>query len=78
MLTVARQHPGSVAIIDDRAGRRCASALGIEVVGTLGLVLRAKRSGHLAEARPTLERLVASGMFLSRSVIDQALALVGE
>ncbi len=66
------------ALIDDLAGRRCASALNIPVTGTLGIVLRAKRKGLLTAARPVLEDLLRGGMYLNRSVLDTALALVGE
>ncbi len=71
-------HPGTEAIIDDSAGRRCAAALGIPVRGTLGLILTAKRRGRIPQARPVLERLRQAGMYLSDRIMDQALALVGE
>ena len=70
--------PGAEAIVDDLAARRCAHALGIPVRGTLGLVLLGKRSGQLAAARPVLESLRAAGMYLSDSVMNRALAMVGE
>lgn len=69
---------GTEVIIDDLAARRCAAALGIPVRGTLGLVLVAKKRGVIAFARPVVDKLRQSGMYLSDRVIDQALALVGE
>jgi predicted nucleic acid-binding protein len=78
VLAWAYTHPGTEAIVDDLAGRRCAAALGIPVRGTLGLVLTAKRRGRLPQARPVLERLRQAGMYLSDRVMNQALALVGE
>jgi predicted nucleic acid-binding protein len=78
VLAWAHAHPGTEAILDDLAGRRCAAALGIPVRGTLGLVLAAKKSGVVPAARPIVERLRLSGMYLSDSLVDQALALVGE
>jgi predicted nucleic acid-binding protein len=48
------------------------------VRGTLGLVLVAKQRGRIPAARPVLESLRASGMYLSDSVLNKALALVGE
>jgi predicted nucleic acid-binding protein len=61
-----------------RAGRRCATTLGIPIRGTLGLVLTAKQRGEISAARPVLEQLRLSGMYLSDRVMNQALALVGE
>jgi predicted nucleic acid-binding protein len=78
VLAWAYTHPGTEAIVDDLAGRRCAAALGIPVRGTLGLVLTAKRRGRITDARAVLERLRQAGMYLSDRVMNQALALVGE
>jgi predicted nucleic acid-binding protein len=70
--------PGCRAVIDDLAGRKCAASLGIPVIGTLGIVLRARRQGDIPAARPVVEDLLRGGMFLSRALLDRALALVGE
>ncbi|MBD0386323.1 MAG: DUF3368 domain-containing protein [Nostoc sp. C3-bin3] len=78
VLTWAYTHPGTEAIVDDLAARRCAAVLGIPVRGTLGLVLTAKQRGKIPAARPILENLRYLGMYLSDRVINQALALVGE
>ncbi|MGH9361628.1 MAG: DUF3368 domain-containing protein [Thermoanaerobaculia bacterium] len=48
------------------------------MIGTLGIVLKARSAGLIQAARPEVERLVDHGMYLSAQVIDQALALVGE
>lgn len=78
VLAWASAHPGTEAIIDDLAARRCAAVFGIPVRGTLGLVLTAKRRGKITAARPVLETLRRSGMYLSERVLNEALALVGE
>jgi predicted nucleic acid-binding protein len=78
VLAWAYIHPGTEAIIDDLAGRRCTAALGIPIRGTLGLILTAKRRGRIPQARSVLERLRQAGMYLSDRVMNQALALVGE
>lgn len=77
-LAWAYGHSGTEAILDDLAARRCAAALGIPVRGTLGLVLAAKQRGAIPAARPVLEKLRQSGMYLSDRVVNEALALVGE
>ncbi len=78
VLTWGYTHPGTEVILDDLAGRRCATTLGIPIRGTLGLVLTAKQRGEIPAARPVLEQLRLSGMYLSDRVMNQALALVGE
>lgn len=78
VLAYAWSHPGTIAIIDDLQGRRCAEALGVSIHGTLGLVLLAKRHGLIAAARPVLEELRDQGMYLADRTLDRALGLVGE
>ena len=63
---------------DDLAARRCPATFRIPVRGTLGLVLLAKQRGRISAARPVLEAMCASGMYLSDPVLNKALALVGE
>lgn len=78
VLAYAYNNPGVIAVIDDLCARRCAVTLNINVIGTLGLVLIAKRRGVIPLARPVMDNLRQTGMYLSRSTMDQALALVGE
>jgi predicted nucleic acid-binding protein len=78
VLELAIAFPGSTAVIDDLTGRRCAEALGLTLRGTVGLVLAAKQAGRLTAARPVLERLRDSGMYLSDAVLNRALRLVAE
>jgi predicted nucleic acid-binding protein len=69
---------GTLAILDDREAREGARSLHVPVIGTLGIILKAKSAGLIAAARPEVERLVEHGMYLSSQVLDPALALVGE
>jgi len=78
VLAWAQAYPGSEAIIDDLAGRRCAAALNIPVRGTLGLVLIAKQRGHISSARHVLQQLRQGGMYLSDRVLNEGLKRVGE
>jgi predicted nucleic acid-binding protein len=78
VLTWANAHPGTAAILDDLAARRCANSLGLPIRGTLGLILVAKRRRMIPQARPVLERLRAAGMYLSDTVMNRSLKTVGE
>jgi predicted nucleic acid-binding protein len=78
VLAWAHAHPGSEAILDDLAARRCAATFNIPVRGTLGLALIAKQRGRVPSARQVLEQLRQGGMYLSDPVMNKALALVGE
>ncbi|HSS48378.1 MAG TPA: DUF3368 domain-containing protein, partial [Thermoanaerobaculia bacterium] len=73
VLAWARSHPGAFAVLDDQRARSHAFSLQIPVIGTLGVVLRAKRLGMIPSVRPVVESLIAKGMYLSRSVVEKAL-----
>jgi predicted nucleic acid-binding protein len=78
VLSLAAEHPGTEAIIDDLAGSRCADSLNIPVRGTLGIVLVAKGRGLIPKARPVIEEMMIAGLHLSRRVMDEALRRVDE
>lgn len=69
---------GLEAIIDDLAGRKCAERLGVQLRGTLGIVLVAKQRGLIQQARPIIQDLQSAGLYLSTRVLDAALRRVGE
>jgi predicted nucleic acid-binding protein len=65
-------------ILDDLAGRRCAQALGLRVIGTLGLIARAKRVGVIAEAAPVIAAVREAGLYLSEALVRAVLKELGE
>lgn len=77
VLSVALER-GCGVLIDDRRGRRAADALGIPFIGTVGVLVLAKRHGLLSRVAPHLDALVKSGYFLSRSLRRSALRASGE
>lgn len=65
-------------LMDDKAGRSVAQKLGVAVIGTVGVLVLAKRRSLLPRLRPLLESLIASGYFLTPDLVSEALRLVGE
>ncbi len=79
VLTWALAHPGTVAIMDDRRGRRAAAALGVPVIGLLGIILDAKRVGMIPAARPVVEHLLrTTDWYVSVDLVERVLMRVGE
>jgi predicted nucleic acid-binding protein len=78
VLEWAHAHQPAQAIMDDYAARKLAAVLGVRVTGTLGIALLAKRRGVIPSARALVEDLLQAGLYLSESLIEQALQLVGE
>lgn len=77
VIATALQMPGAHVVIDDLSGRKCGLALGIGVVGTLGVIIGAHRRGRVADPRAVLLELRAAGMWLSDGIIARALHIAG-
>jgi predicted nucleic acid-binding protein len=77
-IALAAELPDLELILDDRKARRLAGELGLRVVGTVGLVLRARRRGMLTAAAPVLHRLVQTGFRISPALFAEALRLARE
>jgi predicted nucleic acid-binding protein len=65
-------------VLDDLAARRCATAHGMKVIGTLGIVLRSKQRGSIDRAKPLILKLIDAGMFLDHDLLERVLSLAGE
>jgi predicted nucleic acid-binding protein len=75
-IALARQVRAGWLLTDDAAARLVARSLGLEVHGSLGVVLWAAAVGHLgcSDAEATLARLTQSSLWMSARVIGEARA----
>jgi predicted nucleic acid-binding protein len=78
VISVTEKISGSTAVLDDLSARRCAQAMGIQITGTLGLILLAKRKGLIQSVTPALEAVVAAGLFVSNHHLDAIRIAAGE
>jgi predicted nucleic acid-binding protein len=74
----AHVHQGCIAGLDDLQARRLAEGLGLAVVGTPGVLLRAKRASLISTVRPLLDALNAQGFRLEPNLYQGVLNLAGE
>jgi hypothetical protein len=65
-------------IVDEKAARHLAQALGLRVIGTLGVLLAAKRKGLVPAVRALVEALLEKNFWISPQLVQRALAEVGE
>ena len=56
-INLAVEHPGSLVILDDRRSRLVAGSLGLNIIGTLGILLIAKRKGLIQSLAMEIEYL---------------------
>lgn len=71
-LQLALQTKPAGVLMDDMDGRAAARRLGLNVIGTLGLLERAAEKG-LLELPPTLARLRATSFFVAEKLLEAAL-----
>jgi predicted nucleic acid-binding protein len=69
---------GAVLLVDDGEARAVAVERGIAVVGSLGVLLAAKRAAHLDAVGPVLDKMVVLGMFVGAALKERVLVLAGE
>ncbi len=74
----ATENRAREAVLDDRAARRCADVMKVHVTGSLGVILAAKKRGHISHASTWIAALKDAGAHISDTLIQQALNLVGE
>jgi predicted nucleic acid-binding protein len=65
-------------VLDDAPARACAKAFGVPLLGTLGVVLRAKKHGLIPDGAEVLRALRKAGLHLDDRTIRLALGHVGE
>jgi len=65
-------------LIDDRRAKKFAKLNGVNVIGSLGVMILAKDGGFVNSICEDLEKLVGSSLFISQSLVDRVLREVGE
>jgi predicted nucleic acid-binding protein len=78
VLALALEHPGSLVIVDDRLAQTIAKGRGLRVTGTAGVLLKAKREGHLPAVAPVLSELTRLGFRRAPATRQEILALADE
>jgi predicted nucleic acid-binding protein len=65
-------------VLDDLQARKCAHLMSIPLIGSLGLVLKAKRKGLIEFVKPVFLKLQTSGLYISPTIVSDLLRSVGE
>jgi predicted nucleic acid-binding protein len=77
VLSLAHQRRLRV-LMDEKKGRMVAQRLGVPVVGTLGVLIRAKRLRIIKAVHPIIEQMVEHGYRISPPLIKETLRLARE
>lgn len=73
-----KQLKANKLLIDDRRGRRIAQLNGISIIGSLGVLLAAKKQGLLNRVAPALTKLTQSRIYMDPDLLQTVLELAGE
>ena len=78
VLALGLETPDHLLVLDDRNARRQAVAAGLEITGTLGILVLAKERGILGSIRPVLDRLQALQFRISTATRQMVLDIAEE
>lgn len=68
-----------IILLDERDARRAAKRMNLKVLGTVGILIWAKRVGKVQSLKEELNALRHQGRFrIGRRIFDRALREVGE
>jgi predicted nucleic acid-binding protein len=65
-------------LIDEKAGRRIAKLNNIKVIGSLGVLIEAKKKGILQSLKPHIKILRSSKIYFHPNLLDYTLKIVNE
>lgn len=77
-IALAIESPPSLIVLDDDKARKKARKLQLNVTGTLGLFLKAKREGIIPDVKSMLIKVQKTNFYYSESVFNEILKLAGE
>ncbi len=77
-IVLALEIAADLIILDDYKARTMASSLGLEITGTLGVIIKAKQNGLITSIKPFLKQLKQTNFRITDSLIEEALKLAGE
>lgn len=77
-IALAEELKTDAVLIDDVKARKIAKLRGLNVIGTVGVLLDAKDRGLISEVKPLLEALTKKKIRISKELYDHALELAHE
>jgi predicted nucleic acid-binding protein len=77
-MALALENRDRIVLLDDMLARRTAQVAGLQVWGTLKVLLEAKSHGLVDQIEPYVTKLSEAGMWVSSEVKQRILRLAGE
>lgn len=78
VIILAQEQKATEVIPDEKIARMEAKLLGLKVVGTLGLLLRARKRGFILELSPLIHKILGEGIYIHPNIVESILNEAGE
>jgi len=78
VITLALEQNADLVLIDELTGRKVAQSLQLQVIGTVGILIRAKQMGIIPAVKPILEKMIQRGIRYSQRFVCSILHEIGE
>lgn len=77
-ISTASAMKADLLVMDERIGRNVAEYMGLRVIGTLGILLKAKAQGKIPSFRDVAEDMRVKGIRFNQQLVDRLAREVGE
>ena len=74
-ITLAIEADANIVILDDKKARSIARRLGLKIIGTVGILVLAKKQKLLDDIEAEINRLLQKSFYLSQDVTTKALEI---
>ncbi|AYL96741.1 DUF3368 domain-containing protein [Mucilaginibacter celer] len=77
-IALAIESPPSLIVLDDDKARKKARKLNLNVTGTLGLLVKAKKKGIIPDVKSILDKIQNTNFHYSLAIVDEIMRLANE
>ena len=78
VMILGKEEDATLLIVDDKNAKKHAKYLGFNVTGTLGVLLKAKREGHIEAIKPLIDKMISKNIYISSKIIALCLKEASE
>jgi len=70
VIILAKEKGIKQVLMDEKVARLQAEVLGLNVTGTLGLLLRAKKKGMISSIKPFITKMLENGIWIKDEIVE--------
>lgn len=78
VIVLADELKADLVIIDERLARKYVEKAGLKLIGTLGILAKAKLEGHIPEMKSLVEEMLNKGIWFNKDLVNRVLHEVSE